>query len=185
MFGTNGCKTEQARCWLVLLMFKVACNTMSLHVASGGRLGDHQWSQATDGLCCGDLAPVRGPDDEKMEPAVVSAFCAYMTTDQNLKEHEPLELMHEDVGATIDTTIEHASKAYHSTEGGGEGRLALVDTACTSCMHSKAWRLAYSQTLPSGYECQRTQRMKTFHFADGSNTGTKIFIWRIPIFMKG
>ncbi len=27
--------------------------------------------------------------------------------------------------------------------------------------------------------------MKTFHFADGSNTGTKIFIWKIPIFMKG
>ena len=61
--------------------------------------------------------------------------------------------------------------------------MALVDTACTSCMHSKAWRIAYSKALPEGYQCEKTERTKLFHFADGSNTGSTIHLWRIPLFM--
>jgi hypothetical protein len=63
--------------------------------------------------------------------------------------------------------------------------MALVDTGCTSRMQSKAWRLAYSKTLPDGYQCEMTERTKLFHFADGSNTGSTIRLWRIPFFLGG
>jgi hypothetical protein len=45
--------------------------------------------------------------------------------------------------------------------------MALVDTGCTSRMQSKAWLLAYSKTLPDGYQCELTEGTKLFHFADG------------------
>ena len=113
----------------------------------------------------------------------VSAFCAYMTAEGNSTEHEPCELLHADHDGS---TFEMVAKTHHELEdsnGGGEGRMALVDTACTSCMHSKAWRIAYSKTLPEGYQCEKTERTKLFHFADGSNTGSTIHLWRIPLFM--
>ena len=113
----------------------------------------------------------------------VSAFCAYMTAEENSTEHEPCELLHADHDGS---TFDMVAKTHHELEdsnGGGEGRMALVDTACTSCMHSKAWRIAYSKTLPEGYQCERTERTKLFHFADGSNTGSTIHLWRIPLFM--
>ena len=113
----------------------------------------------------------------------VSAFCAYMTAEENSTEHEPCELLHADHDGS---TFEMVAKTHHELEdgnGGGEGRMALVDTACTSCMHSKAWRIAYSKALPEGYQCEKTERTKLFHFADGSNTGSTIHLWRIPLFM--
>lgn len=82
-----------------------------------------------------------------------------MAADEN-SEHEPSELLHDDLDDQHDgTTFEMVAKAHHElddSDGGGEGRMALVDTACTSCMHSKAWRIAYSKTLPEGHQCERT-----------------------------
>lgn len=45
--------------------------------------------------------------------------------------------------------------------------------------------MAFSRSLPEGQECQITDRSKTFHFADGSTTNSRIAIWRIPIFIGG
>ena len=82
-----------------------------------------------------------------------------------------------------------AQDTHHNLHAKGRGldesRVALVDTACTSCMHSRAWRMAFSRSLPEGQECQVTDRSKTFHFADGSTTSNRIAIWRIPIFIGG
>eukprot|EP00435_Cladocopium_sp_Y103_P001908 s5242_g1.t1 len=114
-------------------------------------------------------------------PDAVGAFCAYMTAERNSEEHEPCELLHADV-----ETFEMVAKSHHELDdgkGGGEGRMALVDTACTSCMHSRSWRLAYEKTLPEGFQCEKTGRTKLFHFADGSSTGTHIHLWKIPLFM--
>lgn len=37
-----------------------------------------------------------------------------------------------------------------------EGSMALIDTACTACMHSRSWREQYQPTLPEGLECSPT-----------------------------
>ena len=86
----------------------------------------------------------------------------------------------------VDTRAESAMRAHHQLkEGSGinEARLALVDTACTSCMRSKQWRIEYSKTLPEGFECVETKQSKVFHFADGSTTTTRAPVWKIPIFL--
>ena len=82
-----------------------------------------------------------------------------------------------------------------STEGGhhfgpsndavDESKLCLIDTACTSCMHSKAWREAFEKTLPDGVSCSLTPAKKTFHFANGQSTENRLPVWRIPIYMDG
>ncbi|CAE7672788.1 dnaaf1, partial [Symbiodinium microadriaticum] len=66
-----------------------------------------------------------------------------------------------------------------------EARLALVDTACTSCLHSRAWREAYQQTLPTGLECRATSNQKTFHFANGQSSDGRLQVWSIPVFLGG
>lgn len=53
-----------------------------------------------------------------------------------------------------------------------------------SCMHSKAWREAYSRSLPEGFCCEPTDKTKVFHFADGSSTGSNVAVWSIPIFLQ-
>ena len=73
----------------------------------------------------------------------------------------------------------------HSQQWLDEGSMALIDTACTACMHSKSWREHYQQTLPDGSECSPTPYRKVFHFANGSSTEDQIPVWRIPIFLKG
>lgn len=85
----------------------------------------------------------------------------------------------------IDAKTEEALRSHHQLtagEGPNESLLALVDTACTSCMHSRKWREAYAKSLPPGYQCIQTDRTKVFHFADGSSTSTKVNVWKIPIF---
>ena len=66
-----------------------------------------------------------------------------------------------------------------------ESRVCLLDTACTSCMHSTRWREAFQRTLPAGMTCTPTATTKAFHFADGSTTNERAIVWRIPIFICG
>ena len=65
-----------------------------------------------------------------------------------------------------------------------EAHVALLDTACTACLHSKKWRQAYSLTLPPGYQCTATSSKKTIHFANGESE-SRMVVWRIPIFLQG
>ena len=66
-----------------------------------------------------------------------------------------------------------------------EGRVALLDTACTSCLHSRLWRERYSQTLLAGTKCEETAIRKSFHFANGASTDDKLVVWRVPIYLGG
>ena len=50
-------------------------------------------------------------------------------------------------------------------------------------MHSRKWREEYSKSLPEGYACEKTEKFKVFHFADGSSTGHRVAVWKIPIFL--
>ena len=70
----------------------------------------------------------------------------------------------------IDSRMEDALKAHHQLQDGGHGineaHMALVDTACTSCMHSRRWS--------KGYACEKTEKSKIFHFADGNSTSANV-----------
>ena len=55
-----------------------------------------------------------------------------------------------------------------------EARVALLDTACTSWLHSRRWREMYSQTLPAGTKCEATATRENFHFANGASTDDKL-----------
>eukprot|EP00435_Cladocopium_sp_Y103_P040884 s349_g11.t1 len=66
-----------------------------------------------------------------------------------------------------------------------ESLLCLVDTACTSCMHSKRWREEYEKSLPDGAVCSMTPSKKVFHFANGQSSENRLSVWRIPIFLDG
>ena len=66
-----------------------------------------------------------------------------------------------------------------------EANVAIVDTACTSCIHSKKWREAFSRGLPRGSVCEMTPGSKTFHFANGQSSSGRLVVWRIPIFLGG
>ncbi|CAE7814668.1 GIP [Symbiodinium sp. CCMP2456] len=66
-----------------------------------------------------------------------------------------------------------------------EAKVALLDTACTSCLHSRSWREMYSQTLPTGTRCEETATRKSFHFANGASTNDKLVVWRVPIYLGG
>ena len=86
-------------------------------------------------------------------------------------------------GTTLDQ--EH----HRLQEGAGEvdeSKVALLDTACTSCLHSRRWREAYMKNLPPEFvsQCAPTATRKTFHFANGASTPDKLVVWRIPIFVK-
>lgn len=72
-----------------------------------------------------------------------------------------------------------------SSASGDEVGLALIDTACTACMHSMSWRLAFSRRLPDMVKCEPLQQFKTFHFANGSSTASQIQVWKIPICLGG
>ena len=72
-----------------------------------------------------------------------------------------------------------------SGASGDEVGLALIDTACTACMHSMSWRLAFSRRLPDMVKCEPSQQFKTFHFANGSSTASQIQVWKIPICLGG
>ena len=84
-----------------------------------------------------------------------------------------------DIPAAQNENLEHDTRHFD------ESRVALLDTACTACMHSQSWRLQYEKFLPSGVECSQTPIRKTFHFANGSSSENKLVVWRIPIFLGG
>eukprot|EP00435_Cladocopium_sp_Y103_P051897 s1232_g16.t1 len=65
-----------------------------------------------------------------------------------------------------------------------EWKVALLDTACTACMHSRSWRVHYEKTLPPNAGCQPTPLRKTFHFANGASSADKLVVWKIPIFLE-
>ena len=130
------------------------------------------------------------PSSDQMVEAPV-AFC-HMTGEE-MHENENLNMILEKNSEAEQSAFEHenvvslALKAHHQlrSSGGGlnESLVALIDTACTSCMHSKAWREAYSRSLPEGFHCEATDKTKVFHFADGSSTGSNVAVWNIPIFL--
>ena len=66
-----------------------------------------------------------------------------------------------------------------------ESTVCLLDTACTSCMHSRAWRVAFSRHLPPSVACQMTNKTKMFHFANGSSTESRANVWKIPVVFGG
>ncbi|CAE8678310.1 unnamed protein product [Polarella glacialis] len=70
-------------------------------------------------------------------------------------------------------------------EGLDESRVALLDTACTFCMHSLAWRVAFEKSLPPGLKVENTGRFKVFHFADGSKTAKRVPVMKIPLGIIG
>ena len=62
--------------------------------------------------------------------------------------------------------------------------VALVDTACTLCMHSKLWREAYEKYLPEHLVCKKTDRTRNFSFANGSRE-KRVPVYIIPIGIAG
>ena len=66
-----------------------------------------------------------------------------------------------------------------------ESRVALLDTTCTACIHSRRWRQSYERSLPHPLRCEITPQRKHFHFANGQSTESKLAVWRLPIFLGG
>ncbi len=62
--------------------------------------------------------------------------------------------------------------------------IALIDTACTLCMHSKYWREAYEARLPAHLACTKTDRTRNFSFANGSRE-RRVPVWIIPSGIAG
>ena len=92
---------------------------------------------------------------------------------------------HAYAGDTLDinSTTAEEMRQFHQLGPGSsldESRLGLVDTACTMCMHSRAWRIAFSRHLPAGRMCRPTARKKKFNFADGGHSEF-CEVWIIPI----
>ena len=40
-------------------------------------------------------------------------------------------------------------------------RVALIDTACTLCMHSAAWRKEFEERLPEGITCEPAKQKRS------------------------
>ena len=85
--------------------------------------------------------------------------------------------------AAVQNTLHHQMEK--GPGGIDESRVCLLDTACTSCMHSREWRLAYEKHLPPGLQCSQTDQLKTFHFANGSSTEEQVRVWKIPMLIAG
>ena len=64
-----------------------------------------------------------------------------------------------------------------------ESKLCLLDTACTSCLHSRRWRQAFEKWLPDGVSCFRTGQVKNFHFANGQSE-SELTVWRVPVYLN-
>ena len=96
---------------------------------------------------------------------------------------EPNPAMNEIPAEQNDEFHPHNLKEDSPTGELDESRVCLLDTACTSCMHSERWRLAYSRHLQDDLVCEPTSKVKTFHFADGSST--QALVWKIPIVLGG
>ena len=63
-----------------------------------------------------------------------------------------------------------------------ESKLSLLDTACTSCLHSRRWRQAYERWLPEGIACSRNSQSKNFHFANGQSE-SQLAVWKVPVYL--
>ena len=64
-----------------------------------------------------------------------------------------------------------------------ESKLCLLDTACTSCLHSTRWRQAFERWLPEGVSCARTGQNKNFHFANGQSE-SQLTVWKVPVYLN-
>jgi hypothetical protein len=62
--------------------------------------------------------------------------------------------------------------------------VALIDTACTLCVHSRLWREAYEKRLPEHLVCKKTDRMRNFSFANGSRE-KQVPVYIFPIGIAG
>ncbi|CAK0792797.1 unnamed protein product [Prorocentrum cordatum] len=61
--------------------------------------------------------------------------------------------------------------------------VALVDTACALCMHSKSWRERFEKHLPPDLTCRKTDIQRKFTFASGSKQQGDVYV--IPIGIGG
>ena len=137
----------------------------------------------------------------RVERSIASRHFAYavgrkMVRENSGNDHEP----NDTAGSRTENSIEPPAEEnetvpnetlqqhHHIGEAPGEldeSRICLLDTACTSCMHSKAWRVAYERRLPAGQGCEKTQNLKTFDLADGPATSGQVNVWRIPVVIIG
>ena len=91
---------------------------------------------------------------------------------------------------TKTTSSTSTSRELHQLQPGDdpyevdESQYALLDSACTSCLHSRAWREAYETSLPEGVTCSATPNRKQFNFANGQGS-EKLPVMRIPIYLAG
>ena len=109
-------------------------------------------------------------------------------------EHEPNSILepNDETGnqAVAENSMHGGAEGHHNLAPSDDGfvdesKLCILDSACTSCMHSKKWRLAYEKSLPEGLECRPTEQRKVFHFADGSSSESQLTVWEIPVFFRG
>ncbi|CAE7262943.1 unnamed protein product, partial [Symbiodinium sp. CCMP2456] len=64
-----------------------------------------------------------------------------------------------------------------------ESQLCLLDTACTSCLHSRRWRAAFERWLFEGVTCSPTGQTKNFHFANGQSE-SELTVWKVPVYLN-
>lgn len=109
----------------------------------------------------------------------------------NLQDPNSANDVLQEAATDVPLDFEALNTTHHQlgeeTGGLDESRLCLLDTACTSCMCSREWRLSYTRHLPPDLqaELQETDQWKTFHFANGSSTEERAQVWRIPVVIAG
>ena len=108
----------------------------------------------------------------------------------NVEPHKSREPSDAAVREELSVSEFEALNAGHHQMGEGprgidESRVCLLDTACTSCMHSREWRVNYARHLPEGIQCEETDQWKVFHFANGSSTSERAQVWKIPVVIAG
>ena len=124
--------------------------------------------------CGGSMSPMVRWHDTRRTPEVSRPLAIACMVEGDAKNSEHEDEPNQDA---MQPTLDKNSKENVSQEG----HLALLDTACTACMHSKAWREAYERSLLEDEKCIPTPHRKTFHFANGDSTENKVTVWKIPI----
>ena len=134
------------------------------------------------------------PELEQFAPraqefALLPAFCRQgrKPNSGNEPKKTPLPRTENSYAVESTTTEGEQHRLQHDTRDKevNESLVALLDTACTSCIHSRLWRETYARSLPPNCFCEVTPVSKYFHFANGTSSDGKLQVWRIPIFLGG